>query len=77
MMPRRIHLPCGSSAVWDSESDMGYRCTSCFAMHGSIGQPTQCQSAVQKWKNHEALGGLGWDYNLGEQKKNTACTTKF
>ena len=73
MMRERIFLPCGSEAWWDYESDMGYRCTSCFAMHGSVGQPTQCQEATQKWKNIEVMGGQGWDYTNGKQKRVKEC----
>ena len=73
--PVSIILPCGNRAYWDNESDMGYRCGACFAMHGSIGQPSQCQAATQKWKNIEAMGGAGWDYIRGGQKKEQVCKT--
>lgn len=62
-----IFLPCGSTARWDTESSMGYRCETCFAMLGSIGQPRRCQEESQKWKNLEAMGGRGWDYSTGKQ----------
>jgi hypothetical protein len=68
MTPKLIYLPCRASARWDSESDMGYRCTSCFAMVGSIGQSKWCQEESQKWKTLKALGGKGWDYSLGCQE---------
>ncbi len=67
-MNNSIILPCGNRAFWDYDSDIGFRCNSCFAMHGSIGQPKQCQDEVEKWKNLEALGGQGWDYRSGGQK---------
>jgi hypothetical protein len=67
-IPNTIFLPCNASALWDHDSDMGYRCTSCFAMVGSIGQPTQCKEEADKWKNLKALGGKGWDYYMGQQE---------
>jgi hypothetical protein len=67
MTPKLIYLPCGSSARWDSESDMGYRCTSCFAMVGSIGQPKQCVDMSTEYNISEKMGGPGWDYTRGEQ----------
>ena len=67
-MASRIYLPCGSVAEFDVPSEMGYRCTSCFAMVGSIGQPQHCVEAAEKWKNLERLGGKGWDFKRGRQK---------
>jgi hypothetical protein len=63
-----IFLPCNAVAEFDIPSEMGYRCTSCFAMVGSIGQPTQCKAEAEKWKTLESMGGRGWDYQLGQQK---------
>lgn len=71
--PSIIYLPCGSVAEFDVPSEMGYRCTSCFAMVGSVGQPTQCKIEAEKWKSLEALGGHGWDYRTGRQKKVKEC----
>jgi hypothetical protein len=68
MTHKIIFLPCGGTARWDSESDMGYRCMDCFAMLGSVGQPKRCQEESQKWKTLETLGGKGWDYAKGEQR---------
>jgi hypothetical protein len=67
MTPSVIFVPCGSTARWDFDSDMGYRCESCFAMLGSIGQPDHCKEEADKWKNLEALGGRGWNYAKGGQ----------
>jgi len=67
MTPKLIYLPCGSSARWDSESDMGYRCTSCFAMVGSIGQSKYCADLSMEYKISEKMGGPKWDYERGEQ----------
>ena len=72
-VPQRIYLPCNAVAEFDIPSEMGYRCTSCFAMVGSIGQPRQCVNEVEKWKALEALGGQGWDYKKGGQKKAKEC----
>ena len=68
-----IFLPCNAVAEFDIPSEMGYRCTSCFAMVGSIGQPRQCVEASEKWKNIEAMGGQGWDYRTGKQKVPKKC----
>lgn len=65
-IPQTIFLPCGSSAHFDG--DFSYRCNNCFAVVGSIGQPTRCQEEAHKWKNLKALGGKGWDYELGQQE---------
>lgn len=67
--PKIIYSPCGNEAVWDYESDMGYRCTTCFAMIGSIGQPKSCQDEANKYKMLEILGSKGWDYERGKQKE--------
>ena len=63
-----IYMPCGSEAYWDSASDMGYRCQSCFAMIGSIGQPRECKEESEKYATLERLGGMGWDFETGRQK---------
>jgi hypothetical protein len=39
----QINLLCGSTAEFDEESGICYRCTSCFAVVGSIGMPTHCK----------------------------------
>jgi len=54
---RTIFLPCGSTAHFDESSGISYRCNSCFAVVGSIGQPDRCK----------ALGDKGWDYETGEK----------
>ena len=74
--PTQIFLPCGSTAEFDIPSEMGYRCTSCFAMVGSIGQPRQCVEIAEMWKNVEAMGGRGWDFRRGGQKRATECQTQ-
>lgn len=68
MTLKNIHLPCGSRARWDTESEMGYRCMDCFAMVGSVGQPQHCQEAAQMYANLKTLGGKGWDYEHGRQQ---------
>lgn len=65
-IPRVIFLPCGSKARFDN--DFSYRCDSCFAVVGSIGQPDRCQEESNKWKNLKAMGGKGWDYTTGKQE---------
>jgi len=47
--PRTIEAPCGNRAWFDPESTTyGYRCEVCFAVVGSVGMPTECQSALPK-----------------------------
>ena len=59
-----MKLPCGSIAYFDRESEMGHRCSTCFAIVGSCGQPRECVEEAEKYRAWEALGGLGWDYSL-------------
>lgn len=66
MTPKFIYLPCNSRARWDYESDMGYRCETCFAMVGSIGQPQTCVDKANKYKMYEKLGGEKWNYETGK-----------
>ena len=66
--PQHIFLPCNALAVFDVPSEMGYRCTQCYAMVGSIGQSDRCKAESDKWKTIEAIGGKGWDYRLGQQQ---------
>jgi hypothetical protein len=60
-----IHLPCGSTAYFDHDSGISYRCESCFAVVGSVGQPRSCKEEAQKYEAWEELGGKGWDYDKG------------
>ena len=41
-----IDLPCGAVAVFDIESGISYRCTTCFAVVGSIGMPRDCKQLM-------------------------------
>lgn len=67
MTPNHIFLPCGGTAYFDHGSGISYRCETCFAVVGSIGQSQRCADEAQKWRNVEALGGKGWDYKTGKQ----------
>lgn len=58
-------MPCGSVAYWDSDCGTGYRCQSCFAIIGSIGQPRSCKEEQEKYVTLKALGGGSWDYLTG------------
>lgn len=60
-MPR-INLPCGGTAYFDEDSGISYRCETCFAVVGSIGQPRRCKDEAEKWENWKSLGGKEWDY---------------
>ena len=55
-------LPCGGTAYFDYSSEISYRCEDCGAVVGSIGMPKHCRNEMEKWKNWETLGGVGWDY---------------
>ena len=65
-MARGIKLPCGGVAVFDQESGCGHRCTTCFAMIGSVGQPRRCVENANKYSTIAALGGKDWDYSTVE-----------
>jgi hypothetical protein len=57
--PEDIELECGSIASFDAESGISYRCTTCFAVVGSIGMPRECKeledmvAVVQKLKGRK------------------------
>lgn len=36
-------MPCGGRPRFDSGSGYGYRCTTCNAVIGSVGQPRSCK----------------------------------
>jgi hypothetical protein len=40
-------LRCGGTALFDPESGIGYRCTRCLAIVGSIGQPERCRRLAE------------------------------
>jgi len=43
VLPKPIKLLCGSTAEFDVDSGISYRCTTCFAVVGSIGMPRDCK----------------------------------
>ena len=57
-----MKLPCGGIAYFDVESGISYRCSTCLAVIGSIGQPRECVDEAEKYENWKKLGGKGWDY---------------
>jgi hypothetical protein len=61
-----MYLPCGGVAYFDPDSGISYRCETCFAVVGSMGQPRSCKEEVKKYDAWKELGGQGWDYNKGE-----------
>lgn len=65
MNPDTMALPCGGTAYFDESSGISYRCDTCFAVVGSVGQPQRCIDEANKYKNWEKLGGKGWDYSRG------------
>jgi len=56
-----IKLPCGSIAEFDG--NFSYRCWTCMAVVGSIGQPQECREEKNKYDLMKALGGKGWEYH--------------
>lgn len=67
-MCKGFNLPCGGTAVFENPNcfEDGYRCMDCFAVPGSIGQPTFCKEEAEKYEAFKALGGKGWDYSVVE-----------
>jgi hypothetical protein len=61
-----MYLPCGGVAYFDPDSGISYRCETCFAVVGSMGQPRSCKEEVKKYDAWKELGGQGWDYDKGE-----------
>jgi len=55
-VPDTIEVLCGSTAYFDEDSGISYRCETCFAVIGSIGMPRECaelyrmEEVVQKLK---------------------------
>lgn len=60
--PRYASLPCGAQAEFDHGAGYGYRCMNCFAVLGSMGQPSSCKEETEKYRSWEKLGGKGWEY---------------
>ena len=56
-----IKLSCGGIAEFDG--DYSYRCWSCMAVVGSIGQPQHCKEEKNKYDLMKALGAQGWEYH--------------
>lgn len=63
------HLPCGGYAEFDEGSGCSYRCWTCMATVGSIGQPEHCKEEARKWEAYEEQGMWKWDYSKGEPVK--------
>lgn len=65
---KNVLLPCGGEACFDVASGIGYRCESCGAVVGSIGQPQACKEAANKYDTLAILGSkVRWDYAKGEE----------
>jgi hypothetical protein len=61
-----MYLPCGGVAYFDPDSGISYRCETCFAVVGSMGQPRRLREEAKKYDVWKELGGVGWDYNKGQ-----------
>ena len=53
-----IELLCGATASFDHSSGISYRCTTCFAVVGSIGMPRQCKTLYDMEEVVEKLKGI-------------------
>lgn len=61
-LTKPMNLPCGGVAYFDFSSGISYRCETCGAVVGSIGQPRECVEEAKKYEAWQKLGGKGWDY---------------
>ena len=61
-----MYLPCGGQAEFDDGTGCSYRCWTCMATVGSIGQSQSCKEEAKKWETYEKLGMWRWDYDKGE-----------
>lgn len=52
-----IHLLCGNTASFDYASGISYRCTTCMAVVGSIGMPSECKALYDMEKVVAKLKG--------------------
>ncbi len=55
---QKYRLPCGGIAEFDG--DYSYRCWSCMAVVGSIGQPRECKEKALEYDLMKKLGGRGF-----------------
>jgi len=68
-VPTYQYLPCGNRATFDYASGMSYRCETCWAVVGSIGQPAECREEAKKYDVLQALGSKAyWDYDTGKER---------
>lgn len=68
-VPYRIKTACGSTAVFDYGSGIGYRCEQCMAILGSMGQPAECKEIENKYIAWEKLGGEPWDPIIKDEEE--------
>jgi hypothetical protein len=65
-MKGTMYLPCGGEANFDYSSGISYRCETCGAVVGSVGQPRSCQEEAKTWEAYEQAGMWRWDYSKGK-----------
>lgn len=77
-VPGTIHLPCGGTAHFCYEAGYGHRCEDCFAVVGSIGQPSHCANEMKKYSVvlKELGSNIIWDYTRGVERERTEEDTK-
>jgi hypothetical protein len=61
-----LHLPCGGTGYFDESSGYSYRCESCMAVVGSIGQPQRCKDENSLIETEAALSGKNYNYKTGQ-----------
>lgn len=52
-----IRLPCGQVAEFDHNSGISYRCTTCWAVYGSVGMPRSCRELMEQEQVMDKLSG--------------------
>lgn len=62
-------LPCGGEAYFDWRSGISFRCETCGAVLGSVGQPRRCKEENDKWQAYERADMFRWDYERGQPEE--------
>lgn len=65
VLPKPIVLLCGSLAEFDVDSGISYRCTTCYAVVGSVGMPRECKELYEMEKVADKLRGKSWNSTAG------------
>lgn len=53
VVPDRLErMPCGGTPIFDQDSGYAYRCSCCFSVIGSVGQPKECQKINSEYNEN-------------------------